>query len=50
MRSHSPPFKGRGWGGVSIFLTDRILQTPPLPLPLKGGEWLRLRARHVLTF
>ena len=28
-------------GVVSIFFADRILQTPPLPLPLKGGEGLR---------
>ena len=31
----------KGRGGVSIFLTDKILQTPPLPFPLKGGECLR---------
>ena len=33
-----------------ILRTKNELQTPPLPLPLMGGEWLRLRARHVLTF
>ena len=35
-----------------MYLDKRKIKipTPPLPLPYKGGEWLRLRARHVLTF
>ncbi len=39
------PLRGgvaKGRGGVYIFIVDCMLQTPPLPLPLKGGEWLRL--------
>ena len=30
-----------GRGGVCIFLVVNNIQTPPLPLPLKGGEQLR---------
>ena len=30
------PCRGGVGGGVSIFLTDKILQTPTLPLPLRG--------------
>ena len=30
-----------GRGGVCKYQTARNIQTPPLPLPLKGGEWLR---------
>ena len=41
LRAATPlPCRGGVRGGVSIFFADRILQTPPLPLPLKGGEWL----------
>ena len=36
MRSPSPPFKGRGGGGVSKILTMRYIQTPPLTPPLEG--------------
>ena len=38
------PLRGgvpEGRGGVCIFFTDKKLETPPLPLPLKGGECLR---------
>ena len=34
--------QGRGRGGVGNFFVDKIIQTPPLPLPLKGGERLAL--------
>ena len=30
-----------GRGGVCISFIDAMLETPPLPLPLKGGECLR---------
>ena len=39
--SRSPPFKGRGRGGVCIILSTKKLPTPPLPLPCMGGERLR---------
>jgi len=29
-----------GRGGVCNQLSANKIQTPPLPLPLKGGEWL----------
>ena len=36
-----PSHVGEGvGGGVSIFFIDRILQTPPPPLPLRGGEYV----------
>jgi len=41
-RSHSPPSKGRGRGGVCNILSMRKILTPPQPLPYKGGEWLRI--------
>ena len=34
--------KGRDRGGVCISFTRRLLETPPLPLPLKGGERLHI--------
>jgi len=37
-----PSLVGEGLGvGSVIFGRCSIIQTPPLPLPLKGGEWLR---------
>ena len=30
---------------VRAFQSNGILQTPPLPLPLKGGEWLLLESK-----
>ena len=49
VRSHSLPFKGRvpeGRDGVCNlsreYLAAKIIQTPPLSLPLKGGERLRI--------
>ena len=50
----NPALTGRGVpfgrGGVcNILIANKIL-TPPQPLPYKGGEWLRLRPRHVGTF
>ena len=49
----NPALTGRvpfGRGGVcNILIANKIL-TPPLPLPLMGGEGLRLRPRHVGTF
>ncbi len=42
LRAAAPlPCRGGVGGGVSIFFAVRMLQTPPLPLPLMGGEWLR---------
>ena len=35
-RRHSPPFKGRGRGGVCNILSMRKILTPPQPLPYKG--------------
>ncbi len=42
MRSHSPPIKGRGRGGVCNILSMRKILTPPQPLPYKGWEGLRI--------
>ena len=42
MRSRSPPLKGRGRGGVCNIFIDKILLTPPRPLPYMGGERLRI--------
>ncbi len=39
------PLRGgvaKGRGGVCVFFVDCMLQTPPLPLPLRVGELLRL--------
>ena len=36
MRSHSPPFKGRGRGGVCNILSAKKILTPPLTPPLHG--------------
>ena len=42
----------RRWvrGGVCIILSVKMLLTPPLPLPYKGGEWLHHPSRRCLTF
>ena len=54
LRAAAPlPCRGGGGGGVSIFFAGRMLQTPPLPLPLMGGEWLRsvfCRLNHDFDF
>ena len=36
------PCRGGVGGGVSIFIANSKLQTPPPPLPLMGGERLRI--------
>ena len=36
------PSRGGARGGVCISFTRRMLETPPLPLPLRGGERLRI--------
>ena len=51
--SAATPLPCRVGGGVSIFFAVRMLQTPPLPLPLMGGEWLRsvfCRLNHGFDF
>ena len=42
----------RKWvrGGACIILSVKMLLTPPLPLPYKGGEWLHHPLRRCLTF
>ena len=46
-----PSHVGEGLGvGVSNVLSARKLQTPPLPLPLRGGERLRVVSSIYRTY
>ena len=47
-RSHSPPFKGRGRGGVCIFFIRRILETPPLTPPLASYGFFKTYLVNIL--
>ena len=42
------PSRGGVGGGVCIFIPLNQLLTPPLPLPYRGGERLRLPLRQCM--